>query len=229
MLAGLRLLFAAALLALPLWSHAGPAYACTGDFGVLEDRVRQAELIVIGTPSQLRLLGALPVPTPFSVSPPSGLEGFTGAALGGPAEIIIDVQEYLKGTGRETLTYYQFQTTVWFGQNDEVRVYPGAGTTCDRLAMEQPHLMLLQLRADGRYDESGYMGVMPLYGDDEHFGRDTIEQIGAILREQAETLPPLGTGDDVPVASQAFLLTAGGGALLLASVLLLLGSRLRYR
>ena len=220
MLAACRVILAALLLVLPIWVVAAtPAYACSCLPTTLEERVSRADLIVVGTAGEIQLLG--PLPTPEPLSPPSKIQ----FGSGGPGEVTIAVEEYVKGIGPDTLLVFEYNTSVQFGPDGQIHVLPVGGTTCgafDQLGGR--HLLFLGQREDGRYDTSVCSGSTDITSANEASVLARIELIRQILQGPTPTvsnLPVAGVGaGDAGDASLWPAVAAGGAGALLASAAL---------
>jgi hypothetical protein len=232
-MAALRVLLAASALALPLWLAAmAPARACTcaaispGEQAFpayFERQVAAADLIVIATPLEMRLLG--PVPEPKPLSPPDVVRSDID---GPPAEISVQVEEYIKGTGPATLAVYQRSTSVTVSPGPVVDVRPHSSGMCgtfDQMAVVS--LLFLYREGDRLHDGGVCGGSVQITEYNASYVAGRIEQIRHITRDQLaqpSALPPLGTGPpprDGP--SNAALVIAAVAGVALASGALLLG------
>lgn len=207
-MAALRVFLASAALALPLWLAATtPAHACSAGPTTLEELVSAADLIVIGVPSDPRLLD--PVPELPPLSPPDASDGYVPV---GPGEAIVSVSEYLKGSGSAELSVFQPVVAVHYSQDAPPRLVAGARTSCDySLTPGEQHLLFLYRAADGRYETSSISGSAALgqLGADE---AQRIDEIRRIIAQGDPTLPPLGSGPNDARGPPFWLLFTLGGA-----------------
>ena len=104
-------------MALPLWiANLTPTHACTGSIPPLEERVAQ-HVVAIGTVRELRLIGLPPTPPEAD-----------GAVEAGPGEWLVDVEEYLVGSGPTTIALFEPTTVVTSGPDGETQV--GSASLC---------------------------------------------------------------------------------------------------
>jgi hypothetical protein len=189
-MATLRLLFVAALVALPLWvtlstptAHAcSPPVATGAPPRTLADDVRDADLIVTGR------LGEMLVLPPESVEHPETL----GHPLSRfqPIEIKVVADEYLKGSGPETPLIYRTAQFV-YTESGVITSVETSQSACGEASVSGTYYVLFLKKFDSlRYAKIS--GSLP-FADDEA-GADYIAQIrGAVAAEQLG-LPPTGSG-----------------------------------
>jgi hypothetical protein len=179
-MAGLRIVLAACAMALPLWvAQLTPALACSCTDVSLEERVEHAELIVVGAARELRLLGPVPTPKPG----PQPIEG-------PPAEIVISVEEYLKGAGPSSLVVYERDTAVWQGIEPAVRPRSSAACgTFDHIGGR--YLLFIYMQGDQLADGGACGGSAEIT---EYNGVETrIEEVRRMIAAPATPQEPTST------------------------------------
>lgn len=200
-MAALRILLAAIVLALPMLLWATPAHACSCVPRTFEEKVNLADLIVIGTAQERRLIDPPSMPTPLSS--PNDVDSVTPS---GPAEVLIAVEEYIKGSGPDILFVREsipFSTCSAFGTG-----LPGR------------YILFLTRLEDG-FHQASFCESSHLGPGTEAFLIDQIEQIRQVL-EGPISAPPLGTGSAESSASYLPVVsTASAGMLLVAAGLFL--------
>ena len=207
-MAACRILLAALILAGSLWAiTAESVHACTGDLGTLEGNVASAEIIVIGTVTEVREPELLPTPAPLS--PPNGPEDHRFVF----AEATVAVERYLKGSGGATVKH----------------VYPSPNPCWTANEIGRRYLLFLRADPEHRaYTTSLYVGSREFSPSNEAELAAMIDDILAILEGPAPTVAV----SDLPVVGEternerpAFLAAAAvaglvGAALASASLLL---------
>lgn len=203
---GWRTLLAATLLALPLWAvSVTPAHACSCGAGSVADVVATTDLIVLGTPGDVRL--ASPLPSEATVS-------FTDI------QWAISVQEYVKGSGPDRLDV-RSKTYVQVIPGQGIQVNPGSDPTCGYApAAGLSHLFFLTRRDDGVYTTGGCAGNQPISAETQASVTAYLDQIREVLRGPTG-LPNDGSGPTETSARASWLPLAAGAAVVLASTTLL--------
>jgi hypothetical protein len=182
-MAALRLLLVAALLALPLWvGHSGPAHACTGSGPTIEEAVRSADLIAIGTVGEILVL------PPESVAHPETL-----APGGLPVEMKFQVNEYLKGSAPNPALIYSPAFRIAYN-SARISSFFDNGTDCGDQYMSGSSYVLFLMKDDPvRYGLTGRFGGSLAYSDGSYV-TDQIAQIRAAVTAEQAGLPPTGSG-----------------------------------
>jgi hypothetical protein len=200
-MATFRLLLVAALLALPLWvAHSAPAHACTLAPSTLEDDVRSADIIAVGT------IGEVLVLPPESVAHPETLPaGFM------PVEAKFAVSEYLKGSGPATLLRYQTAEEITY-DNGAISSILTSRTTCGSVVSVGTRYVTFLKKFDTlRYSSAS--GTSQFANDQDVV--DYIAQIRVAVVAEQVGLPPTGSGPThhsaptVPLAVASVLVTIG--------------------
>ena len=200
MWAALRLLFAAALVALPVWlARADTSHACTYS---LRDNIRSADLIAIGTVGEMLIL------RPESVGNPGELGDRT------PVEVKFNVGEYIKGSGPATLLVYRPAVAISTDDTGRIVSIRDSNTDCGSIISTGDNYLALFFKSDPyRY------GIQQLPLSELSFVNQVLFELSA--------LPITGAAPPAQHFSSPWLvpLVAGGLGVLVSSAFLALSRR----
>lgn len=141
----LRLLFVAALVALPLWvASTAPANACScvPDSFEPSSQVTRSDLIVVGTVTDLRLT----TPIGSFATPVEGATAESVLIEQADVEWDVTVDEYIKGSGPKTITV-QSNTNVLIDA-EGVAIESGTNSLCGFAPEQGAHLLLFLTGSD---------------------------------------------------------------------------------
>lgn len=194
-----------------------PAHACVCIARPLEEMVAEADLIVVGTVEEFRAIDPLPS------SPQSG-----PSLEFSRVDVVIAVDEYVKGSGSGTEVATQRATGGGYGPDGELEAI--IGTSCDTFSrLGDRYVLLLRRGQDGLQRAGACGGTATIRSGDEARAVDYVERIRLILEEPPPTeqppptvdFPDTGTAGVSANAQPSAMVAAGGfGALLAAGALL---------
>jgi hypothetical protein len=199
MAALVRIAFAAALVAMPLWAAIStPAHACTCGLGSLGEETQATDFILLGTVREIAAVDPNAVPL--------------GSYVRTEVQWTVDVQEYLKGVGPSTIGA---RTTTYVGRADsgDIQIHSGLDPMCGYA----PDVGILSLffmsrRNDGLLTTGGCGFNSPFTAHNQAYATSLTDQIRRILAGQASPgLPNNGSGSPshrapiVPLAAASAL------------------------
>jgi hypothetical protein len=214
MAALVRIAFAAALVAMPLWAAIStPAHACTCGLGSLGEETQATDFILLGTVREIAAVDPNAVPL--------------GSYVRTEVQWTVDVQEYLKGVGPSTIGA---RTTTYVGRadNGDVQIHSGLDAMCGYA----PDVGILSLffmsrRDDGLLTTGGCGFNSPFTVDNQDYAASLLTQVRSVLANGSPGLPNNGAGPPshgapiVPLAAASAL----AGVALLANGWLVLRRR----
>jgi len=178
-----RIVIAATLSVLPLLVALNtPAYACSCAPIDLEERVAEADAIVVGTPVAREIAG--PEPTPPPLSPP------TFSPVGVVVDTTLNISEYVKGAGDESLNV-RTDGELFFDETGGPQLLEGLSASCSYTPeLNTEYIFFLYRRDDGELTAHPCSGV---YAVDQ----ELIAQIRGLLQPATAT-PTSGTPTALP-------------------------------
>jgi hypothetical protein len=135
----------------------------------------------------MRLLGPVPTPEPLS-QPGVGRVDSNGP----PAEVDVNVSEYIKGTGSASLTVYESGTTITVSPQLQVAVSPRSSALCGTFGDLAASYLLFLYRAPEGLVSGGACGgstAITAYNGAEDYVARVREAVAA-----GPILPPTGSG-----------------------------------
>ena len=215
-MAAFRVFLIALALTAPVWTlHATTVSACSCGFdgNTFAERLRAADIVVVGVITDVRVIDELPARTPQllpdgSVEP----EGFNDVEV----ESDFAVDDYLKGSGPSTLVI-RSRTGVLRHGTGEVEIYEGTSPSCSRgLALSASYLVYRAEPLDDPLQTSACDVSIRLIENEEQ-----LQEIRQLLQEPTPhptvvDLPETGTGSVDPESSLAWQITAAAAGALLA-------------
>ena len=216
-MAAFRVLLIALALTAPVWAlHATTVSACSCGFdgNTFAERLRAADIVVVGVITDVRVIDELPARTPQllpdgSVEP----EGFNDVEV----ESDFAVDDYLKGSGPSTLVI-RSRTGVLRHGTGEVEIYEGTSPSCSRgLALSASYLVYRAEPLDDPLQTSACDVSIRLIENEEQ-----LQEIRQLLQEPTPhptvvDLPETGMRSGDPDGSLSWHVTAAAAGLLLAA------------
>lgn len=186
-MATLRLLLAAALLALPLWvASTAPAHACSCASQSAGEDVSRAEVIILGTVHDVHLISVTPGPGPETPINPAN-------SPHGDVEWTVDVEEYLKGSGPNQLSLSS-SAAIFLDDSGEYTFRSGLDATCRWAPSEGMYILFMGRRDDGGYGTGGCApNFLRTQENEAQFTQFLTDIRAAVVAEQVG-LPPTGSG-----------------------------------
>ena len=199
----------------PGWISSARACSCLVE--PYENKLARAELIVVGTVTDVRFEGAIDdaiANTPPNMGQPA--EGVVG-------KLSIAVEQYLKGEGGPELTVEQDGGggvyVYKMGDQAELRLEGGANCRLfSGIPIGERYLMFLTRAASGDYGTSGGCS-----GSARDFTQESLDRIREVLRNPS-SLPETGARPNTS-DSPRFLIFAVGGAMTTLGIISLLLTR----
>ena len=190
------------------------ACSCAGSTDTLEQRLRAADVVVVGMISNIRVIDKLPPRTP-QILPDGSFEseGYDDVEV----ESDFVVSEYLRGAGPSTLLI-RSKTFVEQHGSGEVKIYEGSSPSCSRgLALSANYLIYKAEPLDDPLQTNACDVSIRLIEDDEQ-----LQEIRQLLQEPPPQptvidFPDTGTGSVEPDSSLGWQVTAAAAGLLLTA------------